>query len=56
MPTRYYTRVYEEEGTTVRFVMIDTTPLMSKYQEDNQKYPEACLQDNEKQLNWVDSV
>lgn len=56
MPTRYYTRVYEEEGTTVRFVMIDTTPLMSKYREDNQKYPEACLQDNEKQLNWVDSV
>lgn len=56
MPTRYYTRVYEEEGTTVRFVMIDTTPLMSKYREDNQKYPEACLQDNEKQLNWVDSI
>ena len=56
MPARYYTRVYEEEGTTVRFVMIDTTPLMSKYREDNQKYPEACLQDNEKQLNWVDSV
>ena len=56
MPTRYYTRVYEEEGTTVRIVMVDTTPLMSKYREENQKYPEACLQDNEKQLVWVDSV
>ena len=56
MPARYYTRVYEEEGTTVRIVMVDTTPLMSKYREENQKYPEACLQDNEKQLAWVDSV
>ena len=56
MPTRYYTRVYEEEGTSVRLVMVDTTPLMSKYREENQKYPEACLQDNEKQLAWVDSV
>ena len=56
MPARYYTRVYEEEGTTVRFVMVDTTPLMSKYREENQKYPDACLQDNGKQLAWVDSV
>ena len=56
MPARYYTRVYEEEGTSVRIVMVDTTPLMGKYREENQKYPEACLQDNEKQLAWVDSV
>lgn len=56
MPSRYYTRMYEEDGTTVRFVMVDTTPLMGKYREENQKYPEACLQDNEKQLAWVDSV
>ena len=56
MPARYYTRVYEEEGTSVRLVMVDTTPFMSKYREENQKYPEACLQDNEKQLAWVDSV
>ena len=56
MPARYYTRVYEEEGTTVRLVMVDTTPLMGKYREEKQKYPEACLQDNEKQLAWVDSV
>ena len=56
MPARYYTRVYEEEGTTVRIVIVDTTPLMSKYREENQKYPEACLQDNEKHLVCVDSV
>ena len=56
MPARYYTKVYEENGTTIRFVMVDTTPLMSKYRNDSQKYPDACKQDNAKQLEWVDSV
>lgn len=56
MPARYYTKVYEEDGTTVRFVMVDTTPLMSKYRNESQKYPDASKQDNTKQLAWVDSV
>ena len=56
MPARYYTKVYEEDGTTVRFVMVDTTPLMSKYRNESQKYPDACKQNNDKQLAWVDSV
>ncbi len=56
MPARYYTKVYEEDDITVRFVMVDTTPLMSKYREENEKYPDACKQDNAKQLAWVDSV
>ncbi len=56
MPARYYTKVYEEDGTTVRLVMVDTTPLMNKYREENEKYPDACKQDNAKQLAWVDSV
>lgn len=56
MPARYYTKVYEEDGATVRFVMIDTTPIISKYQEDKNKYPDACLQDNTAQLQWLDSV
>ena len=56
MPARYYTKVYEEDGTTVRFVMVDTPPLMSKYRNESQKYPDASKQDNTKQLAWVDSV
>lgn len=56
MPARYYTKVYEEDGTTVRFVMVDATPLMSKYRNESQKYPDASKQDNTKQLAWVDSV
>ena len=56
MPGRYYTKVYEEDGTSVRFVMIDTTPLMNKYREENNKYPDACKQDNEPQLQWLNSL
>ena len=56
MPGRYYTKVYEEDGTSVRFVMIDTTPLMNKYREENNKYPDACKQDKEPQLQWLDSL
>lgn len=56
MPARYYTKAFEEDGTTVRFVLVDTTPLMQKYRRSTEKYPDACKQDNEKQLAWVDSV
>ena len=56
MPGRYYTKVYEEDGISVRFIMIDTTPLMNKYREENNKYPDACKQDNEPQLQWLDSL
>lgn len=44
MPARYYTKAFNEEGTTVRIVWIDTTPLIDKYRQENDKYPDACLQ------------
>ena len=56
MPARYYTKTFEDEGTTVRFVMIDTTPLIDKYRKDTKTYPDASQQDMDKQLNWLDSV
>ena len=56
MPARYYTKVMEEDGTTIRLVMIDTSPLLDKYREDTEKYPDACKQDMNKQLAWLDSV
>lgn len=56
MPGRYYSKVYEEDGTSVRFIMIDTTPLMNKYREENKKYPDACKQENKPQLQWLDSL
>lgn len=55
-PDRYYTFSMENDGVTVRFVMVDTAPLIDKYREDTEKYPDACKQDMNKQLNWIDSV
>lgn len=56
MPARYYTKVFEKGGTSVRFVLLDTTPLMQRHREETEKYPDACKQDHEKQLAWVDSL
>ena len=56
MPDRYYTFAMENDGVTVRFVMVDTAPLLDKYREDTEKYPDACKQDMDKQLEWIDSV
>ena len=56
MPSRYYTRVFEEEGTRVRVVWIDTAPLIDKYRKESDTYPDACKQDMDKQLAWIDSV
>ena len=56
VPGRYYTFAMENDGVTVRFVMVDTAPLLDKYREDTEKYPDACKQDMDKQLEWIDSV
>lgn len=56
MPARYYTKVVDEDGTTVRIVFIDTTPLISKYREETDKYPDAARQDNAAQLEWLDNT
>ena len=56
VPDRYYTFAMENEGVTVRFVMVDTAPLLDKYREDTEKYSDACKQDMNKQLSWIDSV
>ena len=56
VPDRYYTFAMENDGVTVRFVMVDTAPLLDKYREDTEKYPDACKQDMDKQLEWIDSV
>lgn len=56
MPARYYTQVLEDDDVTVRLVLVDTTPMMDKYREDVEKYPDAIRQDIDRQLAWVDSV
>ena len=56
MPSRYYTKVLSHKGTTVRIVFIDTTPLIDKYRNDSQTYPDACKQDMQAQLAWLDKT
>lgn len=56
VPARYYTVVLENDGVTVRLVMLDTTPMMDKYRDDAATYPDAVGQDYKKQLAWADSV
>ena len=52
---RYYTRVIKKGNTTIRLVMIDTTPLIDKYRE-SKSYKDAGKQEKEPQLQWLDDV
>lgn len=56
MPGRYYTRVFSHKGTTVRIVMLDTTPLIDKYRANTATYPDAARQDADAQLAWLDET
>ena len=56
MPAKYYTKVIEDDGVTVRLVFVDTTPMIDKYRKDTEKYPDAGKEDIQKQLAWVDQT
>ena len=56
MGGRYYTRTFDEDGTTLRLIFVDTTPLISKYREESDKYPDACKQNVDEQLKWLDNL
>ena len=56
MPSRYYTlKLQTDEGTSLRLIMLDTSPLIDKYRNDA-TYPDAAQQDRDRQLQWLDSV
>ena len=56
MPAKYYTKVLEDDGVTVRLVFVDTTPMIEKYRKDADKYPDAGREDIQKQLAWLDQT
>ncbi len=56
MPTRYYTQVLSGKNTTVRLVFLDTTPLIDRYRENVETYPDACKQDEQRELDWLDKT
>ena len=55
MPSRYYSLRFEDDGITVRVIMLDTTPLIDKYRNDSITYPDAHLQDADAQLAWLEA-
>ncbi len=56
MPARNYSFVQQVDSTTsIRFVMIDTSPFVEMYKYD-EKYHETKNQDTEKTVAFVDSV
>ena len=56
MPARYYTKVFGKKGMTLRIVFLDTTPLIDRYLEDSTVYPDACKQDMQAELDWLDTT
>lgn len=56
IPSRYYTKTFEDGGTSLRIVFIDTAPLIDKYRKKNHTYPDAEKQDMEAQLEWLDKT
>ena len=54
MSRRYYSKVFEDDGVSVRIVFIDTVPLIDKYRKDPEDYPSASGQNMERQLRWLD--
>ena len=57
MPSKYYTLVKKvNKNTSIRLVFIDTTPMIDKYRNNPEEYPDACKQDYKAQLHFIDSV
>lgn len=56
MPARYYTKTFNTGETSIRIVWLDTTPLIDRYRNEKDIYPDACKQDRDKELAWTDSV
>ena len=56
IPAKYYTKVFSHKGTTLRIVWLDTTPLIDKYRNNPAVYPDACKEDMQKQLSWLDET
>lgn len=56
MPSRYYTKVFNKKGLSLRVVFIDTTPLINRYHKEYTTYPDARKQNDVAQLQWLDET
>ena len=53
MTDRYYSKVFADNGTTLRIIFIDTTPLIDRYH-NNDTYQDVNAQEVDKQIDWID--
>ena len=56
MRSKYYTKVFDHKNTTIRVVMLDTTPLIDSYRQNTGVYPDAAKEDAQAQLAWLDAT
>lgn len=56
MPGKYYSRTFTGKKTSLRVVFLDTSPLIDKYRNDSVTYPDACKENMQKQLDWLDNT
>lgn len=56
MTSRYYTKVFNKKGLSLRVVFIDTTPLINRYRKEYTTYPDAKKQNDVAQLQWLDET
>lgn len=56
MRSKYYTKVFDHKNTTIRVVMLDTTPLIDSYRQNADVYPDAAKEDAQAQLAWLDAT
>ncbi|MCM1141948.1 MAG: metallophosphoesterase [Muribaculum sp.] len=54
MPSKYYSKSFRDKHTSVKIVMLDTTPLIDKYRTNAEEYPDVVKEDMNVQLQWLD--
>lgn len=55
MPAKYYSRSFKDKHTSIKVILLDTSPLIDKYRENPDKYPDAVKENVDRQLAWLDS-
>lgn len=56
-PSKYYTKEFSSSGSqNLKLIFIDTPPLIDKYRQESENYPDAIKEDMDKQLQWLDSI
>ena len=53
---RYYSKLFELDKEMAEIFFIDTTPLIERYRTNEDKYPDAGLQNIDEQMRWLESA